>query len=595
MKETSTSQSGASNLRPLLCCILCFGGLLLATFGFVDAAPASLKSRARNVGPIRAITPLNTMSGPGWSVVSSPNGSTDQWNFLVNVVCLSTSDCWAVGARRNDAGFYQTLSQHWDGRSWTIVESPNQNATGSNFIEDVSCVFANDCWAVGNYYNGTAYQTLIERWDGHSWSVVMSPNNSSQDNYLDGVTCSSASDCWAVGSYSNGSGDQTLIERWDGTSWSIVPSPSGSQESALLGVTCISGSDCWAVGGNGLGATTALTEHWDGSSWSIVPTPTAATSTALHGIACRSASECWAVGMYYTGYGDPLYLTSSQTLIERWDGVSWSMVPSQNPGPQYDHLASISCPSASECWAVGSYENSSNITYALIERWDGVSWSTVAAPNKSFDGNLIGLGCVSSLQCWAVGQYISTTLVPAVSQTLIEEYAPTVPPLTSAVSRMDHSSVGMFDVDLPVSGESGVECRNGGGNYAVVFTFVNDVTDCGSAGTRGATVTPGPGTNQCTESLTGVSNAQYIDVGLNTVIDSQNNTGNVFVPMGILIGDTNGDGFVNSADISQTKSQSGNTVTLSNFRQDINADGFINSADISFVKSKSGTALPSSP
>jgi hypothetical protein len=46
------------------------------------------------------------------------------------------------------------------------------------------------------------------------------------------------------------------------------------------------------------------------------------------------------------------------------------------------------------------------------------------------------------------------------------------------------------------------------------------------------------------------------------------------------VGDTNADGFVNSADIGQTKSQSGNTVSSSNFREDLNADGFINSADI---------------
>ena len=58
--------------------------------------------------------------------------------------------------------------------------------------------------------------------------------------------------------------------------------------------------------------------------------------------------------------------------------------------------------------------------------------------------------------------------------------------------------------------------------------------------------------------------------------------------MDLLVGDTNADGFVNSADISQTKSQSGQSVTGSNFREDVNADGFINSADISLVKSKSG-------
>jgi len=62
--------------------------------------------------------------------------------------------------------------------------------------------------------------------------------------------------------------------------------------------------------------------------------------------------------------------------------------------------------------------------------------------------------------------------------------------------------------------------------------------------------------------------------------------------MGVLIGDTNGDGTVNSADIGQTKSQSGQSVSVSNFREDVNADGFINSADIALVKSKSGTGQP---
>jgi hypothetical protein len=60
----------------------------------------------------------------------------------------------------------------------------------------------------------------------------------------------------------------------------------------------------------------------------------------------------------------------------------------------------------------------------------------------------------------------------------------------------------------------------------------------------------------------------------------------------VLVGDTTADGSVNSADISQTKSQSGHTVGSSNFPEDVTADGSVNSADISVVKSKSGTALP---
>jgi len=184
-----------------------------------------------------------------------------------------------------------------------------------------------------------------------------------------------------------------------------------------------------------------------------------------------------------------------------------------------------------------------------------------------------------------------------VAQTLIEEYSPTVPALTSVASRMTHGGAGTFDVDLPIAGKRGVECRSGGpnGNYSVVFTFVNDVTDCGRAGTTGGTIVPGPSTNQCTENITGVPNVQYINLELDNVVDSQNNTGNVAVPMGVLIGDTNADGFVDAIDVSQTKSQSGNAVKGLNFREDINLDGFVDAIDTSFVKSKSGTALPSLP
>jgi hypothetical protein len=75
-------------------------------------------------------------------------------------------------------------------------------------------------------------------------------------------------------------------------------------------------------------------------------------------------------------------------------------------------------------------------------------------------------------------------------------------------------------------------------------------------------------------------------------VTAASQTGDVAVRMGVLQGDTNGDASVNSADISQTKSQSGQPLQVSNFREDLNTDGAINSADIGFTKSKSGTALP---
>jgi hypothetical protein len=70
------------------------------------------------------------------------------------------------------------------------------------------------------------------------------------------------------------------------------------------------------------------------------------------------------------------------------------------------------------------------------------------------------------------------------------------------------------------------------------------------------------------------------------------NTGDVIVPMDVLIGDTTANRAVNSSDVAQTQSQSGQPVNSSNFREDVTVNGSINSSDIAFVQSKSGTALP---
>jgi hypothetical protein len=61
--------------------------------------------------------------------------------------------------------------------------------------------------------------------------------------------------------------------------------------------------------------------------------------------------------------------------------------------------------------------------------------------------------------------------------------------------------------------------------------------------------------------------------------------------MGVLIGDTTENGIVNSSDIAQTQSQSGQLVTSFNFREDVTVNGVINSSDIALVQSMSGTPL----
>ena len=236
----------------------------------------------------------------------------------------------------------------------------------------------------------------------------------------------------------------------------------------------------------------------------------------------------------------------------------------------------------------------------------------VAVPNylqRNRWGDYSNLTVDPSDDCtfWYTNEYLATNgIVDVVStvewHTRIGSFkfpqcaAVTPPQLLNVFSEKVHGSAGTFDLNLPLDG-SGVEPRTGGsgGDFTLIFHFANPITSagtCSAAPCTSCSSSPGSDQHDYVLNLHGCPNAQRATPTLTSVIDSAGNFGDVSLVVGFLLGDTNGDGFVNSADISQTKAQSGQTVTSSNFREDVNADGFLNSADISLVKSKSGTALP---
>ena len=132
-----------------------------------------------------------------------------------------------------------------------------------------------------------------------------------------------------------------------------------------------------------------------------------------------------------------------------------------------------------------------------------------------------------------------------------------------------------------------------------MFTFPTAVT------LSGASVTPEPGRSgsiagapsispdgrTVTLNLTNVSDMQTIAITLSGV-NNGTSTGDVAVPMRLLLGDTNGNGVVNASDVSQTKSRSGQAITAANFRSDVVANGTINASDLALVKSRSGAGGP---
>jgi hypothetical protein len=353
---------------------------------------------------------------PGtWKIIHSANPGS-AINNLGAVAATSSNDAWAVGSFSNShliTSAAKAFIEHWNGAAWSVVQSPATPLDGSD-LSGVAAISPTNAWAVGNANsnNDIKLQTLIEHWNGTAWAIMKSPSptNGAQ---LFALTALSATDMWAVGIYGNNLGRtlsaHTLIEHWNGTTWTVVQSPNpGSGLNYLESITAVSANDIWAAGFSSggqtvLGMEETLIEHWNGISWTVVQSQSPGTSgNTLSAITAISANDVWAVGN--TNNGSP---GTDNALIEHWNGKSWSSVAGQNPGKESNNLIAIVARSPHDVWTVGSFNSvfSDQQAQPLIEHWNGTSWSTVTSPNIGTNNtSLAGMGLVPhSENIWAVG------------------------------------------------------------------------------------------------------------------------------------------------------------------------------------------------
>lgn len=409
-KQTGVSRKQTAFALALL--LLAGTGLLIALLAQSWTAFASAENAPK--GQASGSPECN----PDWTVSSSSNSGTSD-NALYGVAAVSSSDVWAVGYYNNSSSVYRTLIEHWDGTSWT--QSPSYNAsTGNNELRAVAARANNNVWAVGSYDNGTTYRTLIEHWDGTSWTQSPSDNagTATNPNGLYAISAVPGGDIWAAGTYDNASGkERTLVERWNGTSWTVSTTPNASTDDNYFnGVTAISNTDVWAVGTQYDGSVyRTLAEHWNGTSWSVVATPNPSTTASyLDSIDALSSSDIWAVGGHYES-------TRYQTLVEHWNGTAWSVVNSLNVGTSDNYLDGVVALSDSDIWAVGFYRNGT-VNQTLVEFWNGTSWIVVNSPNTGTTANsLSAAAAASASDVWAVGYH---TNISNIDRTLIEQYNP---------------------------------------------------------------------------------------------------------------------------------------------------------------------------
>jgi hypothetical protein len=295
-----------------------------------------------------------------WSLSAPPKPAGAVYFNLEDVSCTAVSACTAVGGWNLGSG-YSPLAERWNGSSWSIQSTPAPPEAKWTFLWGVTCVASNDCIAVGGAgASQNLHSTLVERWNGSSWSIVSTPNPEGTKSELRSVSCVSANDCWAVG---NSKGTTALAEHWNGTAWSIN---SPTLSSGLTDVSCSSSSSCVATSE---GLTLA---RWNGSKWSTetAVTPTGAKFASLSDISCTSASACVATGSYTDANWVP------RQLAESWDGSKWSVQSTSAPAAvenakkevegEAGLTGGVSCTSATACTAVGSSWTPATGTRSLV-------------------------------------------------------------------------------------------------------------------------------------------------------------------------------------------------------------------------------------
>jgi hypothetical protein len=323
-----------------------------------------------------------------WTVIPSPGNGE-----LNSLSCTSWSACTAVGFTGTSTG-WTILAERWNGARWA-VQPLSAPLGGQSEFTNVSCGSPRFCVADGLLVPGQTFTgrcaSLIRMWNGSAWAIRKIPCN-----VLEPLSCTSRRFCVMLG---------TRTEVWNGSRWSPVTVP----RERLTAVSCMSAISCDGIAGQSF-------VRWDGRTWSVIAPLDTNVSTGSVGfgpaLSCTSASACTVIGA--NGAGDNVF-----SLVERWNGRSWSMQPGAavNMDGFAASLNDVSCGGVRMCTIVGSFGFPDG---AFAERWNGARWSTqpLGTVVGAVPEALSGVWCVAA-RCIAVGYSLDGTGQP---QTLVERY-----------------------------------------------------------------------------------------------------------------------------------------------------------------------------
>jgi hypothetical protein len=262
-----------------------------------------------------------------------------------------------------------------------------------------------------------------------TWKLVSTPAPPGAYTGLYAAAATSANDAWFTGYEPPdvGAGDVVAtalpwVLHWNGRSLDTapaVPQPASFAPRSATAESFDSPADGWLLGqstnlaGGGIYTDTPVpyAARWNSGRWTITPlaiSPDPASSAATpnpSAVASLSPSDAWIVGGF--GPEGPQGQTNG-AMIEHWDGSSWSIVPNPASSDAYSVLTSITAVSATDIWAVGLRNaNGEHGQRPLAEHWDGTAWSVVPVPaGNPAQSKFISVSADGPDDVWAVGSHL---------------------------------------------------------------------------------------------------------------------------------------------------------------------------------------------
>jgi hypothetical protein len=347
---------------------------------------------------------------------------------LNSLSCATPGNCSAAGQYVDSSGHGQTFIVNQTKGTWrTAKQVPGTaalNQGGSAQAESVSCASPGNCSAGGQYTDSSGRtQVFVVKETNSTWRTAKEVRGFGALNKgladLFSVSCGSPGNCSAGGSYTNASGKtQAFVVNQTNGSWGAVKQVPGlTGGSQADSVSCASAGNCSA---GGFDDSQLFVVNETNSTWGTaeqIPGLTALNQSGqaeLFSMSCASAGNCSTGGFYTDASGN------TQAFVVNETNGTWHTAK-EVPGTAalnsggYASIYSISCASAGNCSAGGTYTDSSNHLQAFVVNETNGTWSGATEVPGTAELNQGGtaatgaVSCASAGNCSAGGNYTDSS------------------------------------------------------------------------------------------------------------------------------------------------------------------------------------------